>query len=375
MTKRRLAGLPADEFLSHYWRRRPLLARRALPQHAALVRRETLFELAEREDLESRMVLRGGGRWRVRHGPFSRRDLARLPRAGWTLLVQGVERALPEAWKLLQEFRFIPYWRLDDLMVSYAPAGGGVGPHFDSYDVFLLQGGGSRRWRVSQQRDLALRDGAPLKLLRRFRPEQEWVLHPGDLLYLPPRCAHDGVALEDCITYSIGFRVPCAQELGRRFLEYLQEHLRLAGSSADPRPAPARRPARLEEAMLRRAAALLGRIRWSGGDVVRFLGCYLTEPAPQVVFARPARPLSGRAFVARAQRAGLSLAPATRMLYRGGALFINGEQCTAGPAAARLLSALADRRSLAPRTRLDRESARRLYQWYRAGYIELADVK
>lgn len=352
-----------------------MLARRALPQHADLVRRETLFGLAAREDLESRLVLRSGGRWRVHHGPFSRRDLARLPRAGWTLLVQGVERALPEAWKLLQEFASIPYWRLDDLMVSYAPAGGGVGPHFDSYDVFLLQGGGSRRWQVSQQRDLALREGAPLKLLRRFRPQQEWVLHPGDLLYLPPRCAHDGVAIEDCITYSIGFRVPSAQELGDRFLEYLQEHLRLAAPWTDPRPAPARRPARLEEAVLRRAVALLGRIRWSGNDIARFLGCCLTEPKPQVVFARPVRPLTGRAFVARARRAGLRLAPATRMLHRGGTLFINGEECAVAPAAARLLAALADRRSLPPHAPLDRESARRLYQWYRAGYIELDEAK
>jgi 50S ribosomal protein L16 3-hydroxylase len=374
MTKPRLAGWPAGDFLRRYWQKRPLLARRALPQYASLVQRETLLGLAQRDDLESRLVVRGGGRWQVRHGPFSRRELARLPRAGWTLLVQGVERALPGAWRLLQEFAFIPYSRLDDLMVSYAPPGGGVGPHFDRYDVFLLQGEGCRRWRVSRQRDLALVEGAPLRLLRRFRPEHEWVLLPGDMLYLPPRCAHDGVALEDCITYSIGFRTPSARELGVRFLEYLQDHLSLPEEPAcGPGLAPARRPARLEEAMLRKVAVQLARIRWSGADAARFLGCYLTEPGPQVVFARPARPLSERAFAQLAVRAGLRLAPATRMLYRGAVFFVNGEIRVAKGRAAQLLAGLADRRALAPDTRLDRETARLLHRWYRTGYIELGE--
>ena len=130
----------------------------------------------------------------MRHGPFPQRALSRLPRSGWTLLVQGVNHALPAAEKLLREFSFIPYARLDDLMVSYAPPGGGVGPHFDSYDVFLLQAHGRRRWRIGRQRDLSLREGLPLKILSRFEPEEEHVLEPGDMLYLPPEWAHDGIA-------------------------------------------------------------------------------------------------------------------------------------------------------------------------------------
>jgi 50S ribosomal protein L16 3-hydroxylase len=332
-----------------------------------------LFELAGREDLESRLVLRSGSRWQVRHGPFARRAFAKLPRTGWTLLVQGVDHALPAARELLERFSFIPYARLDDVMVSYAPPGGGVGPHFDSYDVFLLQGAGRRRWRIGRQRDLDLVPGAPLRILRRFRASREWMVQPGDLLYLPPRCAHDGIAVSDCITYSIGFRAPGAQELGTRFLEFLQEQLRLDGIYSDPGLQPQRRPARIADDMLRKVRGVLRRIHWSDADAMRFLGCYLTEPKASVLFARPSRPLSESAFLARAARRGTRLALPSRMLFRGNTLFINGEAHTPGATAARRLARLADRRSLPPLLRLDRESAHLLYQWYRAGYIILGD--
>ena len=369
------AGLKVAEFLRRYWQKRPLLARGALAQHAGLVQPGTLFELAGRDDLESRLVRRRGRRWDVRHGPFGRRELRRLPRSGWTLLVQGVNHAFPAAQRLLDEFSFIPYARLDDLMVSYAPAGGGVGPHFDNYDVFLLQGEGRRRWRVSRQRDLELVPGSPLKILRRFRPTREWVLEAGDMLYLPPRCAHDGAATGGgCITYSIGFRAPDAQELGARFLDDLQDRLQLSGIYEDPGLKPARHPARLGDDMVRDAEQVLRRIRWGSADVARFLGRHLTEPRPHVVFSRPARPLTVQAFAARSARGGVRLAAPTRMLFRGGTFFINGEAHPAGAAAARLLVRLADRRSLPPLTRSDRESARLLYQWYRAGYIVLNEA-
>ena len=370
MTKTRLAGLTLAEFLHRHWQKKPLLVRNALPGCSDILQREGLFELAARDDLESRLVRRAGGRWSVRHGPFSPRELNRLPKSGWTLLVQGVDLAVPAARALLDRFSFIPYARLDDVMVSYAPAGGGVGPHFDNYDVFLLQGEGRRRWCVSRQRDLELVAGAPLRILRRFRPAREWVLGPGDLLYLPPRCAHDGVAMAGgCITYSIGFRAPGAQELGARFLDYLQDHLRLSGIYEDPGLRPQRHPARLGDGMVRKVRGFLQGIRWDGSDVARFLGCHLTEPKAHVVIPRPARPLSARAFAARAARDGVGLAAQTRMLFRGRTLFINGEACEAGAAAARLLAHLADCRSLPARSRIDPESARLLYQWYRAGYI------
>src|SRR5882672_8036221 len=306
MTKTCLGTLTVAEFLHRHWQKKPLLVRNALAQYADLVRPGTLFALAGRDDLESRLVQRRGRRWQVRHGPFGRRELGRLPGSGWTLLVQGVNHALPAAQGLLDEFSFIPYARLDDLMVSYAPAGGGVGPHFDRYDVFLLQGTGQRLWRVSRQRDLELVAGAPLKILSRFCPAREWVCGAGDLLYLPPRCAHDGVAVGgDCITYSIGFRAPDAQELGTRFLEYLQDGLQLSGIYEDPDLRPSRNPARLGDPMLGKAQQFLRRVRWGRGDVARFLGCHLTEPKANVRFARPPRPLPERAFAARLAHSGL----------------------------------------------------------------------
>jgi len=365
-----LGGLKVAEFLRHHWQKKPLVVRRAVPECPEIAGRDGLLELAERDDLESRLVERSGRRWRVRHGPFARRELRRLPRSGWTLLVQGVDGALPAARNLLDRFSFIPYARLDDVMASYAPAGGGVGPHFDHYDVFLLQGEGERRWRISRQRDLELIENAPLKILRRFRPAREWTMEPGDLLYLPPRCAHDGVAMNGgCVTFSIGFRASGAQELGARFLDYLQDRLQLGGEYADPDLAPQAHPAKIGDGMARKVRKLLRGVRWSDDDVMRFLGCHLTEPKAHVVIARPARPLSERAFAARAARDGLGLALQTRMLFHGSRVFINGEATEAGAPAARLLARLADRRSLPPRSRIDHESARTLYQWYRAGYI------
>jgi 50S ribosomal protein L16 3-hydroxylase len=371
MTKDRLGGLSFDPFLRRHWQKKPLLARAALPQCAGLVKRDQLFALAARDDIESRLVLRSGRRWDVRHGPFTARELGRLPATGWTLLVQGIDRVLPAASELLQRFTFLPHARLDDVMASYAPPGGGVGPHFDSYDVFLLQVQGVRRWRVSRQRDLSLAEGAPLRILRRFRASAEWFLHPGDMLYLPPRYAHEGTAVSECVTCSIGFRAPQAQELGTRFLEFLQEELHLEGIYRDPGLRRPRHPALLDDVMTGKLKRMLGRIRWSAGDVERFLGCYLTEPKPNVVFSRPRRPAAPAAFARRTARGGVRLAPATRMLFRHGAFFINGESCAAHPRAGRTLRQLADHRLLPPATAIDRESAHWLYRWYRAGYLEL----
>jgi 50S ribosomal protein L16 3-hydroxylase len=371
MTKNRLGRLSVDQFLRRHWQKRPLLVRDALPQCAGLVRRNLLFDLAMRDDLESRLVRRDRGSWRVRYGPFTRRELGRLPASGWTLLVQGVDRVLPAARELLERFRFIPRARLDDVMVSYAPPGGGVGPHFDSYDVFLLQLQGARRWRVSPQRDLSLVEGAPLRILRRFRASREWVLRPGDLLYLPPRYAHDGVAVTDCVTCSIGFRAPGAQELGTRFLEFLQEQLKLPGVYEDPDLRRQRHPAQLGDAMARKLRHLLDKVRWSEADVERFLGCYLSEPKANVVFARPRRPLAPAAFARRAARDGVRLALPTRMLFRRGVFFINSEACPAHPRAARTLRCLADQGRLPPGATGNQESVRLLYDWYRAGYVEL----
>lgn len=367
MSRTLLAGLSPQVFLRRHWQKRALVAHGALPAAVGLLTREVLFRLATRDDLQSRLVTHFAGRWRLAHGPFTRRELLRLPPRDWTLLVQGVNLVLPQAQELLEQFSFIPYARLDDLMVSYAPPGGGVGPHFDSYDVFLLQLDGTRCWRVSRQTDLALIERAPLKLLRRFRAESEWRLGPGDMLYLPPRCAHDGVAIDHCLTASIGFRAPDAQELGGRFLEYLADHLELDGAYTDPELRATHHPARIGVEFLRKACRTLRRIKWSHRTVLEFLGCYLTEPKPHVDFERPARPLGTRAFTRQLAARGARLHLKTSMLYSGGALFINGEACAATPH----LRRLADRRRIEAAAPLDAASRQWLYQWYRAGYIEI----
>ncbi len=363
-----LNGLTPAQFLQRHWQKKPLLARASLPRFSPLVGPRDLIELAQDAQAESRLVIRSGRRWQVRHGPFSRRDFRGLPARNWTLLVQGVNHLLPRTQELLDRFAFIPHARLDDLMVSYAPPGGGVGPHFDSYDVFLLQGEGRRRWRVGSQRDLALVDGAPLKILRNFRAGREWTLAGGDMLYLPPRCAHDGVALDDCITYSVGFRAPSAQDLCSRFLDYLQDRLDVPGLYADPGLKPAKNPGRIDRRLTGGLLRLLGNLRWTRGDLRQFIGTDLSTPKPHVVFAAPRRPLSAGAFAKAVAATGLCLLPQTILLYDDDAFYINGERCVATAGAGPRLRRLADRRVLPP-SALPAAAAVVLYAWYRAGYL------
>ena len=365
-----LGDLSARAFLRRHWQKRPLLVRAALPDFVDAVSRGDLFALAGRDDVESRLVLRSNDRWRVRHGPFDKRELARLPPAGWSLLVQGVNHFLPRADAMLGCFAFIPYARFDDVMVSVSPPGGGVGPHVDAYDVFLLQTSGRRRWRISRQRDLALIEDAPLRLLRDFRATREWLLEPGDMLYLPPGRAHDGVAVTDhCITCSIGFRAAGARELATGFLDYLRDNLRIAGAYTDPELRLQAHPAAIGRSMTRKLHALLARLRWSASDEATFFGVFLTEPKPNVTFEPPQPPAGEERFRSDAESRGVALAPKSRMLYRGNAMFINGEHHRVGAGARRVLAGLADRRRIEPAQRLDAESLELLYQWYRAGYI------
>lgn len=361
-----------DWFMRHAWQRRPLLVRQALPSFRSPVSRDRLFALAARDDVESRCVTAFRGRWRLAHGPFARTSLPPLGRRGWTLLVQGLDLHLPQAHELLQRFRFVPDARLDDLMASYATDGGGVGPHVDSYDVFLLQAHGRRRWRISRQRDLALVDGLPLKILADFRPGAEWVLEPGDLLYLPPGVAHEGVALGECITLSVGFRAPAWQELVEPWFLQQADRASLAGRYADPGVPPTRHPGRLPAAMVEATWQRLSRLRPRHGDAVQMLLAQMTEPKPQVLFDRPRRPPGFAAF-ARAAAAGrlqLRADPRSRCLYAGRRFAINGELCAPAAWDARL-GRLADTR------RLDADSLRGapvgllrlLHEWLVAGWL------
>ncbi len=201
-----LGNLTPAQFMRRYWQKKPLLIRQAIPGIQPPLSRDELFELADSEDAESRLITHFRKSWAMEHGPFAPDELPSVKKRDWTLLVQGVNLHDDRARALLDRFRFIPDARLDDLMISYATDGGGVGAHFDSYDVFLLQVHGKRRWRFGAQRDLSLKEGLPLKVLQHFEADEEWVLEPGDMLYLPPHIAHDGVAEGECMTASIGFR-------------------------------------------------------------------------------------------------------------------------------------------------------------------------
>jgi 50S ribosomal protein L16 3-hydroxylase len=370
MPRALLAGANAKRFLSRYWQKRPLFMPRALPGFKSFLSWKDLAQLALRDDVESRLVLHDGPRWRLVHGPFRRRDLNVLPPRNWTLLVQGVNLHVAEADALLRSFSFIPYARLDDLMVSYAAPGGGVGPHFDSYDVFLLQGEGRRRWRIGRQRDLALRAGLPLKILARFRPETERVLEPGDMLYLPPDVAHDGVAIDNSITCSIGFRAPTAQELATGILDAMRDAVALEGRYRDPDLAPSREPARIGRDIQAYAAKIASALRWDERAIARCLGVYLTEPKPAVAFSPPRRLLSLASFARHAARKGLRLDSRTQLLYDAGHLFINGEVLEPPARARASLRRLANARELEALA-LSRETARIVYRWYGDGFLHI----
>lgn len=360
-----LGGLSPQVFLRRYWQKRPLLVRRALPGFRGVIGKRALFALAARRDVESRLVDRKKGRWQVTHGPLARSSLPRAGASGWTLLVNGVNHHNAQAELLLRRFAFVPQARLDDVMVSYAAPGGGVGPHFDSYDVFLVQGQGRRAWRLARRRNFALLPGAPLKLIAGFRAEAEILLEPGDLLYLPPGWGHDGVALDPCFTCSIGFRAPRGAELAAAFLDHLHERGLPDAVYRDPGLRPAARPAQIGPQLAAFAAAQLARIRWRRGDVEDFLGRFLSTPKPNVVFRGSTRrdlDLS---------RCEAILNSKTQMLYRGTRFFINGEVLYPRPAQRGALARLADRRR-APGGALARAGLERLIlDWQRAGFLLL----
>ncbi len=371
MTTKLLGGISPTRFLRNYWQKKPLLIRGAIPGFEGLLNPDGLVRLACEDEAQSRLVTQRNRKWDVRTGPFTARDFSRLSKKNWTLLVQDVNHFLPSARELLLNFRFIPYARLDDLMVSYAPEGGGVGPHFDSYDVFLLQGTGRRRWQISAQQDKRFVEGAPLRILRDFRSEQEWVLEPGDMLYLPPGYAHNGVAIDPCMTYSVGFRAPSYQELATQFLVYLQDHVVMEGMYSDPDLRVPPHPGRINRDILDKVDATLNRIKWNRQDVKHFMGIYLTDPKPHVFFTPPSHPMSQREFDFKVRKGNLKLSLKSRMLYGEKDLFLNGDVYTAGITAHKQLEQLADLFMLPGVEEFDDEIVTLLYQWYTYGYVEL----
>ncbi len=344
-----LGGMTPAAFMRDVWHRKPLLIRQAVPGIVPPVSREALFDLADSDDVESRLVTHFRNRWKLAHGPFARENLPGVKTRQWTLLVQGVNLHDDAAAELMGLFRIVPDERLDDQMISYASDGGGVGPHFDSYDVFLLQVSGRRRWRISSQTSLELIPDMPLKILDDFNAEQEWVLEPGDMLYLPPQYAHDGIAEGECMTCSIGFRAPAYRELAGHFLAWLSETVEdnedLGGRYADAGERAATRPAQLPAGMAKAVAERLKALQWNSQMVSEFLGSHLSEPKPGVEFAEiPDMPL--RRYATLAARHGVVLPSASIALYDRANFFLNGEAYEPPAELMQWLKKLADYRQL-----------------------------
>lgn len=241
-----LGDMPVTVFLRDYWQKKPLLIRRALPDFISPLTPDDLAGLALEDTIESRIITQTESQpWQLTCGPFTETTFQTLPEKNWTLLVQAVDHVIPEMTELLDRFRFIPNWRLDDIMASYAPTGGSVGPHFDQYDVFLLQGAGSREWKIGQQCDerSACLENTPLHILKTFHTEETYTVHPGDILYIPPGVAHWGVSQDDeCITYSVGFRAPSYTDILCGLTQDIAEQLPASKRLLDSQVQPAKNP-------------------------------------------------------------------------------------------------------------------------------------
>ncbi|MGH8813063.1 MAG: JmjC domain-containing protein [Advenella sp.] len=336
-----LGGRSPAEFMRTYWQKKPLLIRQAIPGFASPMSPAGLKKLAKRDDVESRLIWQENDQWNMENGPFAR--FPKVAEPNWSLLVQSVDLHDDATAALMQQFRFIPDARLDDIMISLASRNGGVGPHFDSYDVFLLQGRGQRRWRISQQKDLSLVPDIACKILQHFEPEEEFVLEPGDMLYLPPHIAHDGISESDeCITVSIGFRAPSLAVLARGLLEVAADQLSarnglgfgpystpalpgpdLSGIFQDKRLAATTEPAALPDELIDSALAAVQKITFTERMAARFLGCWLTEPNSLAVFPIAQEMVDLEEVIDG--NGSLVLDRRSRMIYRGADLFINGE--------------------------------------------------
>lgn len=367
-----LGGLTPEQFMKRHWQKKPLLIRQALPDMKPLIERSQLLEMVESEEVESRLIVRKGAKWTLKKGPMGRKSLPSLKTPDWTVLIQGVDLHNDAVHSLLQQFRFVPDARLDDLMISFASEGGGVGPHFDSYDVFLLQAHGQRKWRIGRQKKYELQEGVPLKILKDFKPEAEFVLNPGDMLYLPPGYAHDGVAVGECMTYSVGFRVPRSAELASELLMGLSEEMAEDHGATtdllyqDPQQAAAIQDASVPKALQQFAAQSVAKALKDPQILNCLLGESLTEPKPNVWFDAP----DFDDLPSFEWPAQVRLDRRTKMLFDAKHIFINGESFRAAGKDAKLLRKLANEKTLtkALAAQLSDNAAELMQAWWEEGW-------
>jgi 50S ribosomal protein L16 3-hydroxylase len=392
-----LGGLSAQQFMKRHWQKKPLLVRQAIPGFKPLLTRPQLFALSMQEDVESRLIVqtqynpaapakaagssvaaarsakrrapaaaaavKADAGWTLGHGPFTKSSFPPISQQGWTLLVQGVDLHVDAVSDLMHRFRFIPDARLDDLMISWATDQGGVGPHFDSYDVFLIQASGKRRWRIGRQKDMSLQEDVPLKILTHFVPEEEHVLEAGDMLYLPPGWAHDGIAEgDDCSTYSVGFRVPQRASLAGELLLRMTDAFEDDTLYRDAAQPATNQPAAIPDSLEAFAQDALARLLADKESLACALGEVMTEPKPKVWFDEP-----DADWVPGA----IALDRRTRMMYDDKHVYINGDGFKAGGADARLMRKLADQRALsqADVAKASDGAVELLAEWHSAGWL------
>ena len=341
-------GMPPARFLRDYWQKRPLLIRHAFTDFQPPLKPDDLAGLACEEGALARLIVHDEkrDRWHVNSGPLSEADFAKTPGTHWTLLVQDVDKWDADVAALLQHFDFLPSWRVDDVMVSYAEPGGGVGAHVDQYDVFLLQGLGQRHWAISD--DLMapkeFRHDVELKQLAQFEPTHEWLLEPGDMLYLPPGVPHDGVAFGGpCMTFSIGMRAPSQAELTGDLADHIAEHLPEELRYADPDLKPAKAAGEIDRAVIDRLKTTLPFAAALNDDMLRdWFGCFITRYRNAQLPAALEKPLSDAAL-AKQLDAGAQLLrhPWSRLAWSRGksscTLYASGHAYPATPALAQQL--------------------------------------
>lgn len=316
-----LGDLSPEQFLEEYWQKKPLLIRDALPDFTSPLEPGELAGLACADDVESRLILEEGGTepWELRYGPFDEDDFLRLPETNWTVLVQEVDRLIPEVADLLDAFAFVPKWRMDDVMVSYAPTGGNVGAHIDNYDVFLLQGLGKRRWQwgASTVAEEEIVPDIDVRMLQEFSADHDAVLEPGDMLYLPPRIAHHGVSMDDaCMTYSIGFRAPSHEALVADFMQHVLERVDPDARYSDPDLSPPTAPGEISEDARRYVRSLIRGFTDDDEALDRWFGAYVTEPRrDRFAMPLPEKHSPGDIATAIEHGSGLRRGPATTLAF------------------------------------------------------------
>ena len=365
-----LGNLAPKKFLKDYWQKQPLLVRDGLDHTFLDLTLDDLIRHSQDPKCPTRFIRKEGSRYFVRYGPVSQKFIKSLPNRDWTFLVQGINCVDRRAAALLQKYSFLPYARLDDVMVSFSAPGGGVGPHFDSYDVFLVQGDGRRTWQVSSQHDGQLIGNSDLKILKNFSSEGYCTLEKGDILYLPPHFAHHGVGDSDAFTFSIGFRAPDFTKLKVDFLDYLDNKKLIEKMYEDPNILPTKYPGKIPDKLVRDTNQILEKLRWNKDDIRIFLGENLSMSNDDQDDASP-KTITWKTFWSGLHKGLYEVNRSIRMMYSGNYFFIAGQTFTLENETIGDFKRIADSRSIGKPRSLHNETKKILFEFAKHNWILL----